>query len=309
MHTVNLLRAIENSEEMDLTKEVKRVKRNKDIDLAYISDENDICVGVGINSFDRNRKITYHRHDYYEMELIVEGEITHTVNDKQYKAKRGDVYLVTVADFHSINFDTDDVKMASLGFTPQAIPTYLADKVMALDFSSVSLDVNQFKTIYRELEFLKQQYEKSPKMSENDLLRISFEKTLLLFLDYISLSGKQKNTSGNLRPLQKALDFMHKNYASQITLEQTAAEAEMVPTYFSRYFKQNMNMRFMQYLNRLRCNVAAAFLSSTSLSMEEIALRTGYMTASYFSKVFRSVHGMSPLEYRQKTSKNKPTGV
>ncbi len=276
------------------------MKRNKDIDLAYISDENDISVGVGINSFDRNIEITYHRHDYYEMELIVEGEITHTVNDKQYKAKRGDVYLVTVADFHSIKIDTDDVKIASLGFTPQAIPTYLADKVMALDFSSVSLDANQFKTVYRELEFLKQQYEKSPKMSENDLLRISFEKTLLLFLDYISPKGDHKNTSGNLRPLQKALDFMHKNYASQITLEQTAAEAEMVPTYFSRYFKQNMNMRFMQYLNRLRCNVAAAFLSSTSLSVEEIALRTGYMTASYFSKVFRSVHGMSPLEYRQK---------
>ncbi len=46
-----------------------------------------------------------HRHEYYEFELIINGEPLHSINGKESRLKCGDLLFVTPADFHGYGED------------------------------------------------------------------------------------------------------------------------------------------------------------------------------------------------------------
>jgi len=54
------------------------------------------------------------------------------------------------------------------------------------------------------------------------------------------------------------------------------------------------------YVTKIRIESASNMLLSSSLSLSEIASRTGFYDASHFNKTFESYYHMSPIEYRKK---------
>ena len=67
-------------------------------------------------------------------------------------------------------------------------------------------------------------------------------------------------------------------------------------------FSQEMGRTFTEYLTELRMNKAKELLSTKKLHTAEVAQAIGYKDAHYFSFVFRKTQGMSPKEYRSKSS-------
>ena len=57
-------------------------------------------------------------------------------------------------------------------------------------------------------------------------------------------------------------------------------------------------MNFSAYLEQIRIDKAKQYLSSTCLKISQIAEMVGYADMKYFSKVFKSKTGYSPLSYR-----------
>lgn len=53
------------------------------------------------------------------------------------------------------------------------------------------------------------------------------------------------------------------------------------------------------YIKNMRLSVAARLLKETDLSMSDIALRTGFSSAKYFSASFKEKFGMLPVKYRK----------
>lgn len=54
-----------------------------------------------------------------------------------------------------------------------------------------------------------------------------------------------------------------------------------------------------EYTTSLRMAMGASLLSSTDLSVSDIAKKTGYRYSGNFSKMFKKYYGVSPLEYRR----------
>jgi len=59
-----------------------------------------------------------------------------------------------------------------------------------------------------------------------------------------------------------------------------------------------MGENLSNYLNRLRVEKAAAMLTETGKSLNEIAEQCGFEDQSWFSKVFKNFTGVSPGKYR-----------
>jgi AraC-like DNA-binding protein len=78
-----------------------------------------------------------------------------------------------------------------------------------------------------------------------------------------------------------------------------AGRAAMSVAHFSERFKTQTGMSPMAYVIHLRMQRAAALLQWAEASVAEIAARVGYEDAYYFSRLFRSVFGVSPRAYRQ----------
>ncbi len=76
--------------------------------------------------------------------------------------------------------------------------------------------------------------------------------------------------------------------------ERFSISESSVKNYFSGVFGQSIS----QYATRQRMLRAAELLTSTRLSVIEVANRVGYLNQSKFSTAFRRTHGVSPREYR-----------
>lgn len=100
--------------------------------------------------------------------------------------------------------------------------------------------------------------------------------------------------------IQKAIDFINKNYTSKISLTDVANHVYCNPTYLSRLLKASVGLSFTNYLNKIRISQSEILLKETTESVYAIAKNVGYESIGYFYKKFKEKHNCSPDTYRQK---------
>ena len=108
-------------------------------------------------------------------------------------------------------------------------------------------------------------------------------------------------------PRQKAEDqkfdsvtnYIYEHCTKKITLEKTAAFAGFSKYYFSRIFKEHYQMSFPEYIASLRVAKAAELLENSSLSILEIAMRSGFSNLSSFNRAFKEVNHCTPSQFRK----------
>ena len=88
---------------------------------------------------------------------------------------------------------------------------------------------------------------------------------------------------GGNRPIRSALQFIAVHYAQPLTLEMVSEAVHLSPNYFSALFKREMDCSFIEYLTTYRLDQAKKLLRETNYGIAEIAERTGYADARYFS--------------------------
>ena len=112
----------------------------------------------------------------------------------------------------------------------------------------------------------------------------------------------RESSSRNRKMIEKALDYIDKNYTDDsLSLNKVAAEAEVSANYLSAVFSQSMKKTFVEHVTAKRMERPKKLLKSTDLSAGEIAAEVGYKDSHYFSNVFKKTQGMSPREYRAGT--------
>jgi AraC-like DNA-binding protein len=138
----------------------------------------------------------------------------------------------------------------------------------------------------------------------SDLANIGDEAALSQWVTHIleDLMGAiQHHTSyPHLVLLSRALDFMRHNLDKKINRDEVARLAGMSPGHFSRMIKETTGKTFSDILTGYRVDRATDLLAHTDKSLVQIALECGFMDQSYFSRVFRKIHGRTPGEYRRR---------
>lgn len=99
--------------------------------------------------------------------------------------------------------------------------------------------------------------------------------------------------------IQKAERYIRAHYTNAISLEDVAAEVGLSSNYFSKLFKQQLNVGFSTYLTNIRLETAQKLLIETNLSIKAIAERIGYPDEKYLQKLFKKQIGVTPSEYRK----------
>ena len=110
----------------------------------------------------------------------------------------------------------------------------------------------------------------------------------------LSLCGKLRN-----RMLQRVLDRMKADLATDLDLSTLAVESGYSRSHFLRTFRAAMGCSPHQCLTRLRVEQAQTMLRETSISLIDIALDCGFSSHAHFSNTFRQLVGVTPSEYRR----------
>lgn len=99
--------------------------------------------------------------------------------------------------------------------------------------------------------------------------------------------------------LQKELlSYIQQNYCFRISLHDLAGHFHMSEKYISRYFREHFQLTLSQYITYLRLSHAKHLLETTSLSITETALQSGFPNVSYFIRTFKNTFHVPPLQYR-----------
>lgn len=107
--------------------------------------------------------------------------------------------------------------------------------------------------------------------------------------------------------VQEAIQYLKEHMQKPLTMRDTADHIHMNASYLSVLFKEQTGLTFSDYLTRKRMQRAKELLSGTRLTIVDIADQVGYQTAKYFVKVFRSLEGISPGEYRKTIAHSEET--
>jgi AraC-like DNA-binding protein len=104
----------------------------------------------------------------------------------------------------------------------------------------------------------------------------------------------------------RALALLHANPSGPWTIASLARGVALSRSAFAGKFSDLMGEPPLRYLTRLRIDAAARRLCSSDEKLSAIAVASGYESVTAFTRAFRRHMGMTPGEYRESRSSNRP---
>ncbi|GAA0880460.1 AraC family transcriptional regulator [Algoriphagus jejuensis] len=255
-----------------------------------------------------------HQHPQLQLTVILEGKGQFLSGDYVGRFQAGDVYFLGENAPHVFRSDAEYFDADS--------DLSIAGSTIFFDFETLGNAVGELEDLkalkkFREYAGLCFQLRGESRKRVVEIFEI-FEKGsgLVRFqrafelLDLLENSGEELIPLNRMVPfrdfsekdgsrMNRVMQFLLENRFQKITLEQTAAVANLSKEAFCRFFKLRTRKTYTQYLLQLRINDAQKLLQETDLGISEIAYRVGFENLSYFNRSFKSISGTTPLNFRK----------
>ena len=143
--------------------------------------------------------------------------------------------------------------------------------------------------------------DREPEGSDKELKQRHLIAFIILIL--LKRAEEQKGEPSNRLDKKEMLVYricrtIHEHYFEELSLDSLAQSQFISRSTLNRLFQRTMEMSVTEYVNRVRCSYAAGFLKQ-GFSVRETADRCGFFDQSYFIKVFKRIHGVTPHQYRR----------
>ncbi len=92
--------------------------------------------------------------------------------------------------------------------------------------------------------------------------------------------------------------YIHERYKDEISMDLMSLHFHFSPNYLSKIFKEKTGESILNYTQKFRIHRAKELLTKTQFSIAEVAAMVGYTdNAKYFTKVFKKLVGVTPIEF------------
>ena len=235
---------------------------------------------------------TMHYHNTYDIYYAESGTREYFVEDKVFTASSGDFVLIRASSFHQIG--AGHVLRTLVSFTDDFLTsTFSAAAVKKLlkcfDTPLICPSENEqpeFKSLLKTLA----------KCTD----ATSFALNLGVLL--LKLEGSTSDYNYDDR-ISTIIKYINRNFSEIHTLEQIADHLHISKQHLCRLFKNSMGITLIDYLNKIKVKNACVLLETSNKTLTEICHLCGFSSSAYFSTVFKSNTGMSPLKFRQEHKK------
>lgn len=103
--------------------------------------------------------------------------------------------------------------------------------------------------------------------------------------------------------LQIMMQYIHKNYPYQISLDDLAKTVALSKSSVLNIFNKSIHTSPIDYLINYRLKRAAKLLVTTENNIASIARDTGFENTGYFCRKFKEIFQLTPSGYRKKHNK------
>lgn len=254
------------------------------------------------------RRITQvHRHEFFEIFLVIEGSVHHQVNGANIHLPEGTLVFVRPDDAHCYAYDErGGSQFINLAFSRrvfQSLMDYLAEEQIPEELLLAHLPPCTLLNP-GEKERVQAMLERMNALISQDtpLARAEFRLLVAELLIRYLLKPDKSLASEQPEWLRKICQAMQNPDNLRLGVQRLQELAELSPAHLSRTFKRCLNCTPTEYVNELRLQAAAYLLLSTNRPVADIAFEVGYLSLSYFYKRFKRRYDLPPEKYRRQFS-------
>jgi len=112
--------------------------------------------------------------------------------------------------------------------------------------------------------------------------------------------GASRKAERNPPPwLERVKEFLRENFSEPPCLDDLAKAVNVHPTHLARVFRQFEHCTIGDYVRQARINYARSRILDSNDALVEIALAAGFADQTHFTRSFKRITGMTPMEYRR----------
>lgn len=234
------------------------------------------------------------KRDYYEhilLAYIKQGTMELEYEGNYYEANQGDLMLINCRKAHRYAAK-NNMEFVFIHFGGE-VSTKICDELNK-KYGPI-LDFGNNDYVYRRIMDIMSLHQNRQYTSPLILSSIVYD-ILCNCYPLESSSGFKKNSDA----VGRAIELMKYRIANgeSISVSEIADAAHMSKYHFSRIFRKEVGESPYEHFIRLRLNKGKHLLSTTNMTIEEIALTLGYRSGASFTALFTEKIGLSPSEYR-----------
>lgn len=257
-----------------------------------------------------------HFHDYVELLYLYDGKLRVWLNGKEYAFNEGELIIINSKESHRLESAAPESRYYVIKFNPEilwasngsaketryVLPFLNSSSTHPRVFpASFVSDAGIGALVADAVSAWKNRPVGYELLLRGDVLKIFGH--VVGCLSDLGVEIKYTVGSGSLYGIMdNIIDYVNQNFTSCDERE-LAKRYKVSYSYFSRTFKQMMNMSFKEYINYLRINEAQRLLLTTGKSITDISMEMGFSSPSHFINVFRRHMGRAPKQYRKNIAK------
>lgn len=259
-------------------------------------------------------QLPLHRHEYYEIFLVVSDKISHKVDDKVMRLAKNTICLVRPDDAHTHIYpadSSDERHILNITFSKEVFDhvfTFLQETgINREDFLNPKEPPMRILSEMQGREFLLE-FEKRLQFyaAEGETLRRNIYGFLVyIFINFFFEPDMRRSEEVSHPPYwlevtcekMKRMENFYEGLPRMVELSGKSQE------YLARSMKKYYGVTTSQFINDLRLSYVLGRLvraEDDSDSMLEIILDSGFQSPGHFYKLFTEKYGMTPKEYRKK---------
>lgn len=275
---------------------------------------------AGLDPFDSDRSLLSesalydgavgrHVHTAFELMLVKQGYGTLISKHDAVFLTPGSVLIIKPGNAHQLadcfQMQVQLCRFASNLLLAQNRSILSLERVRALVTHHVSpaaiqlgsAAVSQFSLMMQEIQ--QERETRSPGWQE--ALKAAFVRLLLAYARAEDVTtGRLPETPHHcVRYTAQVVRYLHQHYDQPITLDSLAAHVSLSRDYLTRCFQQVTLLTPIAYLRRLRMAEGLKLLRQTKEPVALIARQVGIQDAGSFTRQFKSVYGVAPLQARK----------
>ncbi len=286
---------------LNLNRELKELKPHGTIDFP--------CAGYDCYYVNRPEDaIPWHWHEELEIIFIKEGRLEVKIPSKTFYVEAGDCFAINSNVLH-YGMAADECVLQSFVFSPTLIAgnedsafakKYMHPLTSCRAFTHYPILRSEHKELVESFCKAFEAMVEEP-FGYELIVRDNLSRICLFlaeeFKDQLDIPNAMQSQD-DLR-IRKMLEYIHENYANDITLGEIASVADVGERECLRCFQKTIQLSPIQYLLKHRIlRGAEMLLQNPDYSVADVAMACGFDSPSNFSKLFKRFYVYTPREYR-----------
>ena len=259
--------------------------------------------------YEKDYEYIGEKHDFWELVYVDKGEIIIDVEDEQFKLEQGNIAFHQPNEFHNLHANgivAPNIVIVTFKCKSPAM-NFFKKRIMPLSdiekgFLSVVIkeSINSFSSPLEDTFLTQLTRRDETYFGAEQMISLSLEQLLISL--YRNFGKLQKNTTTLKRGIHQdvvnnILQYMNDHFCEKITLDEIATAINISKSGMSTIFKNRMGESVMNYFSKMKIDISKTMIREGKYNISQISSYLGFDSIHLFSRTFKRITGMTPIEY------------